>query len=94
MKCEAEHTYYQPSDEELRCPRCGEFGSLYIEEGAEGSAEACELCHVEDEWRCDRCSFATSGGALAAGLEKASKRIKCPNCGGTGWIDKPEDDSE
>jgi rubredoxin len=67
MKCVEQHTVWQPSEEEFRCPVCGaESGDFFIEESVAEEDPAsgtlvCDLLHRDDFLYCDSCGFSCRG---------------------------------
>ena len=90
MSCPAKHTKYQPTMEEFRCPRCGagpeDKDPFYIQDGAEGSDEDCELLHNQDALGCNRCEYGCLGQTLAAQIVKRKNLVPCSCCKGTGLV--------
>jgi hypothetical protein len=93
MNCTAKHTKYQPTEEEMRCPKCGAgLGDFCVDESAPGADEDCGLLHVEDILICygpngAGCDWAgASAQAFASRIAKAKSLVPCSHCKGKGLV--------
>ncbi len=85
--CPAEHTKFQPTDEQWRCPECGaSFNHFYIVDNDEDVSVDCDLLHKKDEVVCSDCNYEASGQKTSLALLKKSKRVPCECCKGTGFV--------
>lgn len=87
--CKAKHTKYQPSQEEWKCPTCGEDNKHFIvEESDEKSEDGCDMIHEDDWIICDNCGYGESGFTTANKIRKINnhKLVKCECCKGYGYI--------
>ena len=83
MACNAQHTIYDPPDDQFRCPHCGAFqGQFYVEEPDVQSEEGCGRLHVNDELRCHSCGYGTMGDAFATFVMTKLNLKPCPTCKG------------
>lgn len=84
--CIGKHTAYQPTDEDWRCPKCGQ-GS----DGANGGFTLdgkydCYKLHTDDACMCYECGYEASGSVVAKLMMKKSEQIICPTCKGKGTV--------
>jgi hypothetical protein len=90
MMCPVKHTKYQPTDEDFACPKCGatpDSDEGFYSEFSPDGAEDCPMLHDDDELRCYRCDYTTSGKRFAISIAKAKNMVKCPHCKGAGLIE-------
>lgn len=93
VECDDLKTKYQPTKEELSCPKCGaECGVFCIDES---TCDACDgaFTHQNEVWRCTGklpsglpCTAEFSGRTLAARIAKKKNLIPCPTCHGHGMV--------
>lgn len=92
MTCNAKHTKFQPSDDDWKCPKCGDdsgnFAINYLDDLAD---EDCNLLHDADEIACGKCGYGATGKNVARALEKKTRQVPCPHCKGRGWVTKEGD---
>ena len=87
--CAAKHTFYQPTDEEWRCPKCGATNDGFvIDESDPDVLETCGLLHSADMLRCFYCDWSGSGRTFVNKLAKEKNLVVCPTCEGTGHVSK------
>jgi Zn finger protein HypA/HybF involved in hydrogenase expression len=88
MSCKGNHTSYNPTDEEFRCPKCGaSHPDFYIEENeSETDGFNCRLLHNGDFLRCDKCDFTIYGQEFVKELLEIRSLKVCPYCDGKGKI--------
>lgn len=87
MQCNSSHTKYQPTDEEWRCPKCGEDNkSFYIEESF--GLEYCVKLHNDDRIVCFECDNEITGKEFAASIQERKNLVTCPHCKGSGLVPK------
>ena len=87
--CIEKHTKFQPTDDQWKCPKCGNANELTVDSGFfvdEGPNPGCELLHNEDYIVCGKCKSSWYGKKLAPLMAKAQNLEKCPHCNGTGFI--------
>lgn len=85
MKCLITHTEFQPSDDEWKCPKCGEDSINFVIEESVGN-EDCNLVHKQDLCKCYACEYEASGLSVTTQLAKQCNLIVCPTCMGKGYI--------
>lgn len=86
--CGEKHTLYQPTEEEWKCPRCGEVEDFVIDNGdLSYMDDDCVLLHEKDAITCGVCGKFVSGKTFAKNLQKAKNLVTCPCCKGKGLID-------
>jgi DNA-directed RNA polymerase beta' subunit len=87
MDCQAQHTIYDPTDDEFFCPHCGaKAGQFYIEEPDILSEEGCTRLHDNDELRCHSCEHTTTGKEFIEKLMLERNFKVCPCCQGKGFV--------
>lgn len=92
MSCGYKHTKYQPTDEEWRCPKCGagfedKSGGFVIWDGVSDNEEGeCQLLHVDDYLKCQKCGYDCQGKDFAAYVVKKNSLVSCPCCKGKGFV--------
>lgn len=88
-----QHTPYNPSDAEWKCPKCGagvnDLDGFFIEESGKGKTDDCGNLHKDDLLVCSRCGHGMTGARFAAACAKAANKVPCPTCKGHGVVDGP-----
>ena len=85
LECKRKHTIFNPSDEEWRCPNCGNIDDFILEDPF---STDCELLHKDDVISCNGCGCSYTGKQFCDILLKRKNLIPCPHCKGTGLIPK------
>jgi hypothetical protein len=87
MACNAQHTAYNPTDDQMRCPHCNApLGQFYIEEHDVEADHNCDRLHVNDELHCRNCEHGTTGEEFAAKVMTEQKLKVCSCCKGAGVV--------
>lgn len=91
MICPAQHTQYQPTDAEWRCPKCNADNTRFIIESTpEDALDDCSKLHEQDTIVCidgrGMSHYETTGKRFAARLAKRANLVPCPHCKGRGMV--------
>jgi hypothetical protein len=91
MPCNAKHTAYNPTDDQMRCPHCNApLGQFYVQEYDILADHNCDRLHVLDELHCSNCGQGTTGEEFAVKVMKEQKIKVCPCCKGEGVVKEAE----
>ena len=62
MVCKAEHTLYDPTQEEFVCPKCKAKCGIFCVDSTPMDADTnCTRLHTDDELHCGACNYSTMG---------------------------------
>jgi hypothetical protein len=81
-KCKGEHTEYQPTEEELKCPRCSSDNFLNSKQKV---GYCTDFIHVDDTLFCYDCLLEISAKSFCSKLIELNTLYKCMHCNGTGY---------
>lgn len=91
MNCPAKHTKFQPSDEQWRCPHCGDNAyNFYIESYQDEADPDCGKVHVGDYVVCTSCKSDFTGDQATKAIAKNLHMTTCPHCKGSGFVKKED----